>query len=298
MSEQVSFRGSSIPIGNDGHWGPITSSVDWCELNYQFSKYIAEFWNSTSSMSMVIVGLLGILLHKNVLELRFLLAFFFVSVLGIGSVMFHGSLKHETQMLDELPMLYAAFTTSFILLENQKQPVFGKWLGPFLFLWSIATSCATFYFTGFAQFLMFHISFGSAEFFSLYRIYVIYSKWESIGAKIDKMDPRYGTSVSTAKQNQRDIGKLFKRGMSAYAIGLFVWQFDLRYCELLQVKWPAWSGLPNPQFHAWWHVCVSTGFYFLITLSAYDRLTILGKEPKLCWFCWIVPYVDVLKKKM
>ena len=94
---------------------------------------------------------------------------------------------------------------------------------------------------------------------------------------------------SIAKQNQRDIGILFKRGMSAYAIGLFVWQFDLRYCELLQVKWPAWSGLPNPQFHAWWHVCVSTGFYFLITLSAYDRLTILGKEPKLCWFCLALP---------
>jgi len=306
-SDQVSFRGSAIPVGNQGHWGDITSSVDWCELNYMFSQYIAEFWNSTSPFSMVLVGLFGIVLHYKLLEKRFLLAFFFVSVLGVGSVLFHGSLKHETQMLDELPMLYAAFTTTYILLENKDKPVFGSWLAPSLVAWSIITSCATFFATGIWQFLMFHFSFGSAEFFSLYRIYTIYSKWQqssntedekvSSSAQLQQQLVTTGYEKSKASHIvqtiQQDIKILFKRGMSAYGIGLFVWQFDLRYCELLQVWWPEWSGLPNPQFHAWWHVCVSTGFYFLITLSAYDRQITLRKIPTLRWWCFVVPYVDV-----
>jgi dihydroceramidase len=281
---QVSFRGSKVPVGNDGHWGLITSSVDWCELNYQFSHYIAEFWNSTSSFSMVFAGLFGILLHRSIVETRFLLAFFFVSVLGIGSVMFHGSLKHETQMLDELPMLYAAFTTTFILLENEIS-LKRNWLAPFLFAWSIVTSCATFFASGTWQFVMFHASFGSAEFFSLYRVYAIYSKWRD--------NPKTDSKTTII---QKDITYLFKRGMTSYGIGLFVWQFDLRYCRLLQVIWPKWSGLPNPQFHAWWHVCVSCGFYLLITLTVYDRMIVLKTEPKLCWFSNIVPYVGLRER--
>ncbi|RUS17275.1 hypothetical protein BC937DRAFT_90170, partial [Endogone sp. FLAS-F59071] len=31
-----------------GYWGKVTSSVDWCEINYEFSYYIAEFWNTIS----------------------------------------------------------------------------------------------------------------------------------------------------------------------------------------------------------------------------------------------------------
>ena len=235
---------------------------------------------------MVFAGLFGILLHRQVLETRFLLAFFFVSVLGVGSVLFHGSLKHETQMLDELPMLYAAFTTTFILLEN-KSGVQRTWLAPALFSWAIVASCGTFFGTGIWQFLMFHASFGSAEFFSLYRVYAIYAKWRDTTE-----------TDATTKTIQSDITKLFKRGMTSYGIGLFVWQFDLRYCHLLQVVWPEWSGLPNPQFHMWWHVCVSCGFYLLITLTAYDRVVVLGQQPKLLWWCKIVPYVGLVEKKM
>ena len=88
---------------------------------------------------------------------------------------------------------------------------------------------------------------------------------------------------------------LFKTGMSSYAIGVAVWQFDLNFCEVLQVKWPAYSGLPNPQLHAWWHVAVSIGFYFLITLTAYDRVLVLGKAPRLGWFLGVVPFVLVRK---
>ena len=57
-----------------GFWGPSTSSVDWCESNYEMTEYMAEFNNSLSSFSMVLSGLLGLMMHPWA-EKRFKLAF-------------------------------------------------------------------------------------------------------------------------------------------------------------------------------------------------------------------------------
>jgi len=59
-----------------GFWGPPTSTIDWCEANYVHSFYVCEWFNTLSSMAMVLAGVAGIWLHRRVLEQRFLLAFF------------------------------------------------------------------------------------------------------------------------------------------------------------------------------------------------------------------------------
>jgi|AntRauMFilla1563_2_1112583.scaffolds.fasta_scaffold323578_1 hypothetical protein len=39
-----------------GYWGPITSNYDWCEENYVWTQYIAEFFNTLSSIPVALAG--------------------------------------------------------------------------------------------------------------------------------------------------------------------------------------------------------------------------------------------------
>ena len=43
----------------DGFWLPHTSSFDFCERNYEYSIYIAELWNSLTSIWIMLTGWLG-----------------------------------------------------------------------------------------------------------------------------------------------------------------------------------------------------------------------------------------------
>jgi dihydroceramidase len=44
----------------DGFWGPVTSSVDWCERNYEYSPYIAEMFNTVSNLFYIICTILSV----------------------------------------------------------------------------------------------------------------------------------------------------------------------------------------------------------------------------------------------
>ncbi|KAF4144984.1 Ceramidase [Phytophthora infestans] len=90
---------SSTPTG---YWGPPTSTIDWCELNYEHSFYIAEFWNTISNSLFVLLGLYG--LYRSIkmgFEPRFHLQFIGVMVTGFGSAMLHGRLcMHYAEVKD------------------------------------------------------------------------------------------------------------------------------------------------------------------------------------------------------
>lgn len=238
-----------------GYWGAPTSSVDWCEANYEVSHYVSEWFNSLSSLVLVAFGVFGVLAHRRLLELRFSLVYACLALVGIGSAAFHGTLLFELQILDELPMLYMATALVYIVVENRKERRFGSWFPMALGLYLLVATYGDAFTRGVVQFWSFQISFATLELFGLYRTYRIYR---------------------ASKNPEHRL--LFRLGMSAYLFAILLWFIDLRFCDEL-VSTLASVGLPNLQLHAWWHVLVGFGSYSLILVIAFERLQTLGRGP-------------------
>ena len=83
-----------------GYWGDVTSNYDWCEDNYVHSHYIAEFFNTMSSIPVALAGILWMRLSlQNHYGISFGLAGLGLFVVGIGSVAFHGTLMRWGQVM-------------------------------------------------------------------------------------------------------------------------------------------------------------------------------------------------------
>lgn len=107
-----------------GFWGPVDSTVDWCEANYVVTSYIAEFYNTVSSVPMIIWGIIGIVLTRKYCckDLKYTAAFGGLGFVGLGSSAFHGTLRFHAQLLDELPMLYGTFALWYCFLFAHSPP--------------------------------------------------------------------------------------------------------------------------------------------------------------------------------
>ncbi|KAF9316880.1 Alkaline ceramidase 3 [Podila horticola] len=206
-----------------GFWGPPTSSVDWCEDNYVITQYIAEFFNSFSSFAMIFLGeaacysidrlqaSLDRIQPKKTSLFRFKLAFRTITVVGIGSFLFHATLLHKMQMLDELPMLYSVLVLFFCLIESRfgAQPA---WFPKLLFVHGVIVTGLVAFTSGNIQFFSFHASFSSLEIATLFLIFKVYQ---------------------ARKREYPDIKRVFELGIGLYAVAVAVWMTDLSFFILL-----------------------------------------------------------------
>lgn len=87
-------------------------------MNYQYTFYLAELYNSLSNAGFV--ALAGIGIYHDIqqrLPIRFLLAHIGLTTIGLGSFAFHSTLLWELQMMDELPMILVSSIFTFIVFD-------------------------------------------------------------------------------------------------------------------------------------------------------------------------------------
>jgi hypothetical protein len=84
-------------------WAP--ANVNWCEPDYAVHPQIAEFWNTVTSLVMLLLGVFGAAAVRWC-EARVRAEMWSLAAVGAGSALFHGSLLYGLQLLDELPMLW------------------------------------------------------------------------------------------------------------------------------------------------------------------------------------------------
>ncbi len=112
----------------------MKSTIDWCELNYINSEYIAEYWNTITGVFLIISGVMFYNLNKNLImknnmhiRQNFKNIYNLLILVGIGTMLFHGTLLYPFQLLDEIPMILLGSQYIQILLNlNIVQIMFNK----------------------------------------------------------------------------------------------------------------------------------------------------------------------------
>lgn len=227
-----------------GYWGPVTSTMDWCELNYTMSPFIAEWWNTASSLVILLLGLYGFFSHRESTP-GMRLAFLSMGVVGLGSVLFHGTLRFEMQMMDELPMLWCALCMFYNLAQPLMTSTRRRTLAIALIVWGLAVTIGMIATRTTIEFELFVSNFLLAEALGFAAAVPLYRRHLHANAR-----------------------RWFWRGVSLHALGGVMWLIDVFFCETL-------LSLPlYPPFHACWHVLTGSGLYVLfVCTAAFQRLT-------------------------
>ena len=84
------------------YWGTPDVSINFCEDKYVVSNYIAEYYNTMSALSYIIVGL--IFSRTRLKRLSKI-----IMMLGVGTALLHSTLRFYGQWLDEVSMLVLSF---------------------------------------------------------------------------------------------------------------------------------------------------------------------------------------------
>jgi len=194
-------------MSNDGFWSPRTASVDWCEPNYSYSYFVAEWWNTMSSAVIVFISFYGILqCWQYKYEYRFYFCYFLVIVVGLGSAAFHGTLLYTGQILDELPMIYGSLMFVYVIIENEIHPKY-KYLPYALTLYAILFTISYLGMSTSSYFLFFVLSYIAIVMYLCFRSFQV----------LQQAKQHYGPD----QMEYKNLKLLFSLSIMTYVGGFF-----------------------------------------------------------------------------
>lgn len=247
-----------------GFWEGVATraSVDWCEPNYVYSAWVAEWWNTLSSVPIAGLGLVGLLLCRRLgrsIEPRFYWGFAALMIIGLGSMGFHGTMLKAAQASDELPMIYGSLVYTYILRwrgvpELSPSPAVrrsqGRWvLG--LFAYGVAFTSA--YFTLKDYFVFFIFT------YALLVAWICIRSWQ----------------IAYRGERSAELQRLF-----LLSAGVYVGGFALLWVPehlLLACSHP----LQALNLHAFFHLTSAVGTFVWLLFAIYDRQRVLENRPQL-----------------
>ncbi|MBW0515580.1 hypothetical protein O181_055295 [Austropuccinia psidii MF-1] len=254
MNAQSSFHvtrwWSNQPL-YDGFWGQSTSSIDWCEANYAISRYIAEFANTLSNLVFVSWALFGIKKCRDEkLPLSLALCQVGIALVGIGSFLFHATLKYEWQLGDELPMIFCSCFITYVAFDTGRSPsILVRALPFFLSLYALTV---TVIYLNYPNPVFHQVSYGFIQLLATIRVaYVIQSLPNASNAE---------------RRNRSDVIWCETFGTGIFLLGFLFWNLDNLFCDQIS-KAKAFLGVPWSfvlEGHAWWHLATGTGAYFIV----------------------------------
>jgi len=122
---------SSNLLSLPGYWDwTSTASIDFCEPNYIHTPYIAELFNTLSSLFIVYIGIAGLLRtfsspHCSPCKYErwaYYAIYANAFAIGLGSCTLHATLSMFGQASDEVPMVLANVFVVAFLIEHKSPP--------------------------------------------------------------------------------------------------------------------------------------------------------------------------------
>ncbi|EFJ18347.1 hypothetical protein SELMODRAFT_443337 [Selaginella moellendorffii] len=246
----------------NGYWGAITSSTEWCERNYERSRYIAEFFNTLSNVPCILLAFIG--LYNSIsqrFEKRFSVLHLATIALCIGSMLFHATLQHAQQQSDETPMVWVMLLYIYVLYSPD---------------WHYRSTMPTFLFIYGTVFAILHSQFRFVLGFELHYLFLTL-------LCLPRMYKYYIHSKGTPAR------RLARWCIITTLVAAFCWVIDRNFCGKV-------SALPvNPQGHALWHVLMGFTSYFANMFLQFCRAQQLDWSPELRYFFGLLPYIKVIK---
>ncbi|ORY56677.1 ceramidase [Pseudomassariella vexata] len=276
------FEALSFPYhpAQDGFWGEKTSTLNFCEEDYVMSYYCAEVCNTLTNFLFVWLGTRGIRgCTKNSHPAIFVVAFIGYMVVGIGSTLFHASLKYPMQLVDELSMIYTTCFMCYATFAYRRSTGFSALLGIgliglawFITAWYHKTKDPKFH----------------QDAYTVLTVTVVFSNmWimerrvrPALKARQEKRPA--ASSVPPTDVIMKQMWHMVATGLSIFLGGYLIWALDNEFCNTIR-GWRHHIQLPWAvvlEGHAWWHLMTGIGAYYYITWRIWIHRCLDGDEDK------------------
>jgi len=169
---------------------------------------------------------------------------------GIGSFLFHATLRYWAQWLDELPMLYGNLVCCYIIIEHEKLNK-HRFLPIFLAAFGVGL---TILYVGFPQYY--------GVFMSVYTMTCVIITVLAIH-RINQLPKK--------KPTTKLLIRIYVLSTLSYATGFIIWVTENTFCASI----PQWLHL-----HAWWHILAGLGCYLWLQAMVVFRAIRLGSKPR------------------
>ena len=246
------------PLEARGLWGTPTSSIDWCERNYEVTYLIAEFWNTISNLAFILPPLVAAHLLRDKVDGVYRTSLLYMAFTGLGSFAFHGTLLYSMQLWDELSMVWSGLFILYLILKifvgDQKA---GRYVAP-LVAYGIAT-CVVYLYSNTP--IIFQVAYAIIHFSVVFLAY--------------KLKTLYPVDM-----------RLYWGTVLLSSTGFLLWNIDNTMCpslERLRSTLRAAGGgsaaclVPVTQFHALWHCFAGYGAFCMVLYVIQARLFSLQK---------------------
>lgn len=210
------------------------------------SYYFAEFWNSVTNLPGILVALI-LFVHARRLGVpaRITFCYWICIAMFLGSFLFHMTMTHEMQMLDEFPMLLLVSQLLYCIFVDRGLPVKYRILCA-VFFYGLGMTGAVLYLCHLNALLF------QSIFAALLNLLLVKCIHRCI--KIDSNHHHYTGRCAVVIS------------AASFLAGFALWLYDFNCCHSLRhartiIGWPFNSLL---QFHGWWHLLTSLGALWII----------------------------------